>query len=153
MLNAAYLGVRLKKEMAEIIETYNHQGRIGVMVHLRCLDDIVFRTPEFKEVATGIAVHIAAKAPLALTASELSPEVRNNELAEIHPEIKGLDAEAQLQAINDANARINANYFLLSQPYVKNGELTVLELLEELSTTLRVNVEVIRFTRWVTNET
>ena len=139
--------------MADIIETYNHHGRIGVMVQFRCQDDFAFKTPEFKEVASGIAMHVAAANPISVTPSKLSPKIRNDELAKVREKIEGLDSEAQLQAINDANVRINERYALLHQAYVKNAEQTVGELLEELSATLGAAVSVARFNRWSADET
>ncbi|MEM7053400.1 MAG: hypothetical protein AAF446_02515, partial [Pseudomonadota bacterium] len=130
--------------MPDMIESYNHHGRIGVMVQFRCNDDFALKTTELQEVTKGIAVHIAAASPTVVDPSELSPKIRNDELADNVASAKELHAEARLKAISEANQRINEQHCLLSQRYVKDPERTVGELLEELSSTLGVNLTVVR---------
>ena len=139
--------------MPEMIESYNHQGKIGVMVQFSCEDDFAFRTTELQAVIKGIAVHIAAASPIVVNASDLSPRVRNDGLEKTIADTKVLDAETKLNAISKANQYINEQYCLLSQRYAKDPERTVEEVLQEVSSALDINLEVVRFIRWQTNQT
>ena len=122
------------------------------MVLLRCNDDFAFKTPELQEIAKGMAIHIAAKSPIVVNPSDLSPRARNDELEKTIADTKMLDAEAKLNAISKANQRINEQYCLLSQRYAKDPERTVEEVLQEVSSALDINLEVVRFIRWQTNQ-
>ncbi|AKM78086.1 MAG: Elongation factor Ts [Candidatus Wolfebacteria bacterium GW2011_GWB2_46_69] len=48
---------------AGLLQTYTHNGRVSVMVELRCETDFVARNEKFQDMAHGIAMHIAAMAP------------------------------------------------------------------------------------------
>ena len=97
-------------------------------------------------------MHIAAKSPIVVNPSDLSTRARNDELEKTIADTKMLDAKTKLNAISKANQRINEQYCLLSQRYAKDPERTVEELLQEVSSALDINFEVVRFIRWQTNQ-
>jgi len=104
-----------------IIEAYiHHTKRIGALVELNCETDFVARTHEFKELAHDLAMQIAATSPQFLTSEEVSPEV------EIDPQIA----------------------CLLSQPFIKEPEKTVQEVIHETITKVGENIKVRRFARF-----
>jgi len=104
-----------------IIEAYiHHTKRIGALVELNCETDFVARTHEFKELAHDLAMQIAATSPQFLTSEEMSPEV------EIDPQIA----------------------CLLSQPFIKEPEKTVQEVIHETITKVGENIKVRRFARF-----
>lgn len=51
--------------MAKYIHTYNHRNEIGVLLEFHADDDFTFKTEEFRELATMLGIHIAAKDPAA----------------------------------------------------------------------------------------
>jgi elongation factor Ts len=113
-----------KKDVATtegIIEAYIHYTkRIGALVELNCETDFVARTAEFKELAHDLAMQIAATAPQFLTSEEMPPE-----------------AETDLQAA-----------CLLSQPFIKEPDKTVQEIITETIAKVGENIKVRRFVRF-----
>ena len=65
-----------------IIESYIHaNGKIGVLVVLKCETDFVARNPEFKELAHNLALHIAAAAPEYLSEEDIPEEIIEKSLS------------------------------------------------------------------------
>lgn len=57
-----------------LIESYIHNGRIGVLVDIRCETDFVARTEPFKELAHDIAMQVASMNPAAVSADQLGED-------------------------------------------------------------------------------
>jgi len=108
-----------------IIEAYVHVGgRIGAMVEMNCESDFVARTDEFKNLAHNLAMQIAA----------LSPQFISKEEA---PE--NTDIEPQVAC-------------LLLQPYIKNPDETVQDVIAETIAKVGENIKVKRFIRFEIRE-
>ena len=104
-----------------VIETYIHiGGRIGAMVELNCESDFVARTDEFKELAHNIAMQVAAQEPLYLTGEQI-PE--------------GADKEPEIAC-------------LLHQPFIKDPEQTIRDIINEAVAKVGENIKVSRFARF-----
>ena len=104
-----------------VIEAYiHHTKRIGALVEVNCETDFVARTHEFKELAHDLAMQIAAAAPQFLTSEEIPPK------AETDPQTA----------------------CLLSQPFIKEPEKTVQEVIGETIAKVGENIKVRRFTRF-----
>ncbi len=104
-----------------VIEAYiHHTKRIGALVELNCETDFVARTGEFKELAHDLAMQIAAASPQFLASEEMPPE------AETDPQTS----------------------CLLSQPFIKEPEKTVQEVIREMITKVGENIKVRRFARF-----
>lgn len=113
-----------KKDVATtegVIEAYIHYTkRIGALVELNCETDFVAHTVEFKELAHDLAMQIAATSPQFLTSEEMPPE-----------------AETDPQAA-----------CLLSQPFIKEPDKTVQEIIAETIAKVGENIKVRRFARF-----
>jgi len=107
-----------------IIEAYIHGGRIGAMVEVNCESDFVARTNEFKELAHNLAMQVAA----------LSPQFISKEAV---PE--SADIEPQTAC-------------LLLQPYIKNPEQTIQDIITETIAKVGENIKVNRFARFELGE-
>ena len=104
-----------------IVETYVHTGGcIGAMVELNCETDFVARTDEFKELAHHIAMQVAAQDPQFVSREEIP------EGADIEPEVA----------------------CLLLQPYIKDPDETVQDIITETIAKLGENIKVARFARF-----
>ena len=66
-----------REARAGIIGTYNHDGRIGVVVEVNCETDFVAKTDEFKELVKNICLHIASMEPKDVNALVEQPFVKN----------------------------------------------------------------------------
>ncbi len=104
-----------------LIETYIHTGgRIGAMVELNCETDFVARTDEFKELAHNLAMQVAAQDPLCISEEQVPEDA---------------DMEPQIAC-------------LLLQPYIKNPEQTIQEIISETVAKTGENIKVGRFVRF-----
>jgi len=134
-----------------VIETYIHAGgKLGVMVELGCETDFVAKNDDFKEFARDIAMHIAAANPISITREEVPPEVINRE-KEIYVQ-QALDSgkpEAIVEKmVTGKIEKFMAEIVLLEQKFVKNPDLTIQDLLNELVGRIGENISVKRFARF-----
>ena len=134
-----------------LVESYIHPGGgVGVLVEVQCETDFVARTDEFQAFVRDVAMHIAAANPLALTADELDQASLEAEreiyvkqaMEEGKPqEIAEKMVEGRLKKFRKENA-------LLEQPFVKNPDQTVEELVKEKVASLGENMKISRFARF-----
>jgi len=104
-----------------IVEAYIHTaGRIGAMVELNCESDFVARTAEFKELAHNLAMQIAAQDPRFVSGGEV-PE--------------GTDIEPEADC-------------LLLQPYIRDPDKTIQDIITETIAKVGENIKVSRFARF-----
>jgi elongation factor Ts len=138
-----------------VIETYIHGGgRIGVMLELNCETDFVAKTDEFKELAKDIAMHIAAARPEFLKPEEVPTEELEKEKSILRAQALN---EGKPEKIVDkmVEGRI-AKYFkdvcLLEQPFVKDPDKTINQLITEKVAKIGENISVRRFVRYELGE-
>ena len=117
---------KAKRSASEgIIDAYVHAGgRIGAMVEVNCETDFAARTDEFKELAHHLAMQVAAQDPQFISLEE-APE--------------GADIEAQVAC-------------LLLQPYIKNTDMTVQDIINETIAKIGENIKVSGFARFELGE-
>ena len=138
-----------------VIETYIHAGgNLGVMVELGCETDFVAKNDDFRNFAKDIAMHIAAVSPLGVTREEVPAEVVARE-KEIYVQ-QALDSgkpEAIVEKmVTGKIEKYLAEVCLLDQKYVKNPDLTVQDLLNELVGKMGENISIKRFARFQVGE-
>jgi elongation factor Ts len=153
------LAAAAKKEGREakegIVELYSHGGgRVGVMVEVNCETDFVARTEHFKTFAHDLALHIAAAAPLYVDVTDIPAGVveekkttaRSQALAEGKPE-RVLD-----KIVDGKLEKFYQETCLVRQPFVKNEDLTVADLIKQTIAAIGENIIVRRFARWELGE-
>lgn len=133
-----------------VVTSYIHAGgRIGVLLELNCETDFVARTEDFQNLANDIAMHIAAANPLYISASDIPVEVIEKE-KEIYKEQAGdKPADVLEKMLEGKVAKYYEEVCLLSQPFIKDGDKTVEELLGEATGKMGENIQVGRFTRYM----
>ena len=134
-----------------IIESYVHgNGRIGVLVEVNCETDFVARNEEFKSLAKDIAMQVAASNPKYLSRDDVPPEVLEKEkeilraqaLNEGKPEkIVDKIVEGRIEKFYEENC-------LLEQPFIKDPDKKVSELIMEKIAVIGENITVSRFVRF-----
>jgi elongation factor Ts len=108
-----------------LVEAYIHTaGRVGAMVELNCETDFVARTDEFKQLAHNLAMQVAAMNPKFIAEADAP---------------KGADIEPQVDC-------------LLRQPYIKDQELTIQDIITETIARVGENIKVSRFARFELGE-
>ena len=135
------------------IESYVHGNRIGVLVHFTHSESLTAKIPEFIAFARDLAMHIAALSPQCINPPDIPAELRDRELAYLAPKLDSLDAAEKLNRIEKTNRRIDSDFCLMEQPFLKNPDLTVSQLLSDTCTLLNDRIEIVRFVRWESNET
>ncbi len=146
--SAAKKGSRQTKE--GVIGTYVHSNnKLGVMVALACETDFVARTEKFQELARNIALHIAAADPLVVKPEDVS---QSEVEAEKSIALKQFEGQKKPQEILDKIVdgkmkKYREERALLTQPYVKNPDMTIGGLIEQAITELGENITVSDFKR------
>jgi len=153
---AAKAAKRAEKSADEgVIGSYVHfDNKTAVIVEVNCETDFVAATDDFQTLARDIAMHIASTAPVAVSAEEIDPAVVQRERAvyleqakeEGKPEnIAEKIVEGRLQKFFKENT-------LMAQPFVKDPEKTIEELITEVSSKTGEKIEVTRFSRMKVGE-
>lgn len=139
---------RIAKE--GLVETYIHPGnKVGVLLELNCETDFVARTQDFKTLAKDLALHIAASNPLYLSSSDVPAAVLEKEKEIYKEQIKGKPKEVVEKIVAGKLAKYYEETCLLEQPFVKNPEIKVQDLLAEAVAKMGENIKVRRFARFV----
>ena len=138
-----------REARAGVIGTYNHDGRIGVLVEVNCETDFVARGDIFADLVKDLAMHIAAAAPQYVSADEVPKEDSDKIKAEFSEKTKAEGKPANMiDKIVDGQLK---KYFgercLLDQPFVKNPDITVADHVKQSAALMNENVVVRRFNR------
>jgi elongation factor Ts len=133
------------------IQTYIHAGgKLGVMVEVSCETDFVAKTDDFKDFARDVAMHVAASNPVAIQREEVSTEMVERE-KEIYRQ-QALESGKPEQIVGKIVTGKIDKYFsevcLLEQSFVKNPDLTVQDLLNEVIAKMGENIAIKRFARF-----
>ena len=143
---------RAGKETREgVIEAYIHAGgKIGGMVEVACETDFVAKTDDFKAFARNIAMHVAAVSPLAVSRDEIPAEVvqREKDIYINQALESGKPQQIAEKMVAGKMEKFLAEVCLLEQKYVKNPDLSVQDLLNELVAKMGENISIKKFARF-----
>ncbi|MDJ0510229.1 MAG: translation elongation factor Ts [Crocosphaera sp.] len=139
-----------------LVHSYIHTGgRIGVLVEVNCETDFVARRDEFKELVQNVAMQIAAcpnveyvaqsDIPEAIIAKEKEIEMGRDDLGNKPDNIKEKIVQGRIE-------KRQKEMSLLDQPFIKDPNINVEELLKQTISQLGENIQVRRFTRFVLGE-
>lgn len=134
-----------------LIEAYIHfNGRLGVLVEVNCETDFVARTPEFKEFARNVSLHVASMKPICVAPEDIPAESREEERRIVEKQVAemGKPENIRAQIVEGRIRKWEAEQALLTQPYVKEMDKTVGDLLQDTIQRLGENVVVRRFVRY-----
>ena len=152
ILGIAEAAKRAGKETREgVIEAYIHAGgKIGVMVEVACETDFVAKTDDFKAFARNIAMHVAAVSPLAVSRDEIPAEVvqREKDIYINQALESGKPQQIAEKMVAGKMEKFLAEVCLLEQKYVKNPDLSVQDLLNELVAKMGENISIKKFARF-----
>ncbi len=148
---AAKAAKRAEKSANEgTIGSYVHfDNKTAVIVELNCETDFVANTDDFKALAKDLALHIASMAPLAVSSDDIPAEVVERERGVYLEQVK---EEGKPEHIAEKIVEGKLNKFfkestLLAQPFVKDSDKTIEELITEVSAKTGEKIEVARFSR------
>lgn len=138
-----------------LVEAYIHGGgRIGVLVEVNCETDFVAKTDAFKELVKDIAMHIAATNPSYLKREEVPTAELEHEQAVLAEQARN---EGKPEKIIEkmVAGRIEKYYkevCLMEQPFVKDPDKTISDLITESIAKIGENISIRRFTRYQLSE-
>lgn len=147
---------RAGRTMSEgIVQSYIHMdGKLGVLVEVNCETDFVAKNDDFKEFAKNISMHIAATNPVGINPEDVPEEIISKE-KEIYraqviemgkPEhIADKIVEGKLQKYFKDNCLVN-------QAYVRDPDMTIADLLNEVIAKIGENITIKRFARYKIGE-
>lgn len=134
-----------------IIESYIHaNGKVGVLIELRCESDFVAKSEQFQELARELAMQIAAMSPLYVRAEDIPEAVVEKEKEIYQEQMKGSNKPAEIaeKIIAGKLEKWYSEVVLLHQKWIKDDSKTVKDLINGLVSKLGENIEVAQFTRF-----
>jgi len=137
-----------------LVDAYIHNGKYGALVEVNSETDFVANNAEFKAFVRDIAMHIAASAPKYVKREDVPEAIVN---AEKEAQMKQAIDEGKPQAIAEriVEGRMNKFYSeicLLDQPFIKDPDKTVGQLLTEFIAKIGENIVIRRFVRYEKGE-
>jgi elongation factor Ts len=143
-----------REARAGLIGSYVHDGRIGVLVEVNCETDFVAKTDEFKELVKDLSLHIAASAPEFVSVDSVPAEAKETAEKEFSEKAKteGKPDNMIAQIVDGMLKKHFAEKALLDQPFVKNPDQTVGDIVKEANAKLGENIVVRRFSRLALGE-
>ncbi len=138
-----------------LIDSYiHHNNTVGVMVEVNCETDFVAKTEEFRRLAREVALHIASAMPQWVTRDEVPEEILETErrIYEAEARQKGKPDNALDRIVDGKLQGFFKTTVLLDQPFVKEPEKTMQQLVDEVSAKVGEKVAVRRFVRYKLGE-
>ncbi len=134
-----------------LVGSYIHPGgRLGVLVEVNCETDFVARTDEFQELVRDLAMHVAAANPLFLSRDEVTEEdlARESDIYRHQARASGKPEKILDKIVEGKLKKYYSEVCLLEQPFVKDSDMTVEELIQLKIATLKENIKVGKFARF-----
>ena len=132
----------------------HHGGRLGVLVEVNCETDFVAKTDGFKELVHNLAIQIAATNPVSVSREQVPEELVKSEQDIYTEQVKY--SKKPDKVIEKIVAGKMDKYFqeicLLEQPFIKDPDKIVKDLITESIATLGENISVGRYIRYAVGE-
>ncbi len=138
-----------------VVTSYIHGGgRIGVLVEVNCETDFVAKTDDFKKLAYDIAMQIAASNPGYVRREDVPAEVmeREKEVLKAQALEEGKPEKVVAKMVEGRIEKFFKENCLLEQPFIKNPDITVQQLIHEQVAKIGENINVRRFSRYEVGE-
>lgn len=138
-----------------VVASYIHAGgKIGVLIEVNCETDFVAKTEEFQQLVRDIAMHVAASEPRFVRREEVTADVleREREIYREQAAASGKPANVIEKIVEGKMDKFYAEACLLEQPFVKNPDQTVGQLVTEAVAKIGENIQVRRFVRYKLGE-
>jgi len=137
------------------VGSYIHGGgKLGVLVEVNCETDFVARTDEFQDLVRDIAMHIAAAEPRFVRREEVTEDVlaREREIFRDQAAASGKPAQVVEKIVTGKMEKYFSEFVLLEQPFVKDSDKTVGQIITEKVAKIGENIQVRRFVRFKLGE-
>ena len=137
-----------------LVEAYIHNGKYGALVEVNSETDFVSNNDDFKAFVKDIAMHIAAVAPKYVRREDVPAEVVEAEKATLKAQAinEGKPEAIAEKMVEGRMKKFYSEICLLDQPFVKDPDITVGELLTNLIAKIGENIVIRRFARFERGE-
>ncbi len=137
------------------VQSYIHMGgKLGVLVEVNCETDFVAKNQDFINFAKNIAMHIAASNPLGIRPEDVPESIisREKEIYQAQALDMGKPEKVVPKIVEGKMNKFYKDNCLLNQAYVRDPELSIEDLLNELIAKIGENISIRRFVRFQTGE-
>lgn len=132
-----------------IITSYIHMDKIGVLLELNCETDFVARNEEFRQLAKDIAMHIAAANPQYISKEDVPQEIIEKEKEIYKAQITGNKPPQVIEKIIEGKLeKFFEEMCLLNQPFIREPEKKIQDLITEKIAKFGENIVIRRFVRF-----
>ena len=147
---------RAGRAMTEgMIESYIHMtGKLGVLVEVNCETDFVAKNEDFQEFAKNIAMHIAASNPLGIRPEDVPEEIIENEKSIYRAQALEMGKPENIldKIVEGKLKKFYQENCLLNQPFVRDPEISIADLMNDLIAKIGENITIKRFMRYQIGE-
>jgi elongation factor Ts len=142
-----------------LVNSYIHAGgKIGVLLEVNCETDFVARSEEFRTFVHDLAMHITAAEPRFVSKEDVPADVLDKEQeialeqARLDPKNAGKPPQVLEKIVEGRLSKFYQEACLMEQPFVKDQNITVGDLVRQMITKTGENVRLRRFTRYKMGE-
>lgn len=138
-----------------LVQSYIHTGgKIGVLIEVNCETDFASRGDDFQEIVRGISMHIAAAAPRFVRREDVPESILadEREIARDQALASGKPEKVIEKIVEGKVDKYFGQNCLLEQPYVRDPDKTVGQLISDAVGRIGENIQVRRFARFVLGE-
>ncbi len=138
-----------------MIQSYIHMtGKLGVLVEVNCETDFVAKNEDFQEFTKNIAMHIAATNPLGITPEDISQEIieKEKEIYRAQALDMGKPENVVDKIVEGKLKKFYEESCLLNQPYVRDTDISITDLLNQMIAKIGENISIKRFVRYQIGE-
>ena len=138
-----------------VIATYVHAGaQLGALIEVCCESRAASMSPEVRELAHYLALHVAAANPLVVCIEDLSPDMLAAARDDLrHDGRRAGRSEPFVQRVAHLRMeRFHERACLLEQKFIKDASITIYQLLDARGALLKEKLRVVRFARFSTND-
>ena len=138
-----------------IIESYIHMdSKLGVLVEINCETDFVAKNDDFKEFAKNIAMHITATNPVSIRPEDVPQETIDKEKEIYHAQVLEMGKPEQIadKIVDGKMKKFFKENCLMNQDYVRDPNITIEDLLNEMVAKIGENITIKRFARFKIGE-
>jgi elongation factor Ts len=137
-----------------LVDSYIHGGRIGVIVEVNCETDFVGKNEDFKAFVKDMAMQVAAANPLYVSKDQVPQEVIEKEKSILTAQAlnEGKPAKIVEKMVEGRVEKYYKEVCLLEQTFIKNPDVTIKHILNELVAKIGENISIRRFVRFEVGE-
>ncbi len=136
-----------------IVASYIHmQGKVGVLVEVNCETDFVAKNENLRDLVKDITLHIAAANPTCVSRDQIDPATIEREKGIYRQQVEGKPENIVEKIIEGKVEKFYGTSCLMEQPFIKNPDVSITDLVKAKITELGENLVIRRFTRYVVGE-